>query len=844
MIKGLSPRAQKLLMVQAYEEVKKSGSEQLLPEHLLIALINNADSLAYSVLQYLKFGLFPFKMALERSLPEKRKSKPFSEVIHSRRLQLFLDVALKESKNLKREYVGTEHFLLAAINEEKSVTCDYFKNAGLSINDVKSAIEVVSIQMPSSAQSTSLHSLTEPSFPKMEKAAQSTRDSLLEEHSRDLTEKARLGELDPVVGRKKEVQRVVQILSRRGKNNPVLIGEPGVGKTAIAEGLAQRIVNASVPDNLMYKRLVVLDLASVIAGTKYRGEFEDRLKRIMKEIKEKKNIILFIDELHTIIGAGGAEGSMDASNILKPALSRGEIQCIGATTIKEYRKYFEKDPALERRFQTVQINEPSDEETKDILLGIKSRYEEFHGVKYVDDIFDTIILFSKRYITDRFLPDKAIDILDEAGAMKKVSEVGYPDIIHALQSKIDYLTSEKQQVIKNQNYESAAHVRDQIKSLKIHLEELQQDWKQRSGKNIVTINDICTVISNITGIPSTQLNESETSRLVDMEQELHNTVVSQDEAVRVISSAIRRSRAGVSSTQRPLGSFIFLGPTGVGKTLLAKALAKFLFGAEDSLVRIDMSDYMEKHNSSRLVGAPPGYVGYDEGGILTEKIRRNPYAVILLDEIEKAHADVFNILLQVLEEGELRDNLGHVVNFRNTVIIMTSNAGVRQISNGNKLGFNSNEKASLNYEDIKIDALSELKKIMSPELINRIDDTIVFSPLDNKEIGKILDIQLKDFAVRLAEKDLILRVTPKAKAYLTENGYEPAFGARPMRRLIQREIEDALSMKIICGECAPLDTVIVDCKTRKGVKSLFLKIEKCSILNEKIPEEVGTISSR
>ncbi len=826
MIKGLSPRAQKLLMVQAHDEVKKSGSEQLLPEHLILALINNADSMAYAVLQYLKFNLFPFKMAIEKSFPGSSGHTLYSEVIHSRRLQLFLDLALSESKNLKRDYVGTEHFLLAAVQEEKSVTYEYFKRVGVSVKEVRSAVEVVAVQMPSSAHNTNLHSLGEPSFPKVSSTKQIENTSLLNAHSIDLTEKARLGELDPVIGRKKEVERVVQILSRRGKNNPVLIGEPGVGKTAIAEGLAQRIVNETVPENLLHKRLLVLDLASVIAGTKYRGEFEDRLKRIMKEILEKKRIILFIDELHTIIGAGGAEGAMDASNIIKPALSRGELQCIGATTTKEYRKYFEKDAALERRFQVVQVKEPNDEETRDILLGIKKRYEEYHGVQYVDDVYDTIIRFSKRYITDRYLPDKAIDILDEAGAMKKVSEVGYPDSIYELQDKIDLLTLEKQHVIQNQNYESAAHVRDQIHTLRDHLETLRKEWKFRSGKNIVNVEDICSVISNITGIPIDQLSESESTRLVTMEQEIHKTVVNQDEAVRLISSAIRRSRAGVSSTKRPLGSFIFLGPTGVGKTLLAKALAKFLFGTENSLVRIDMSDYMEKHNSSRLVGAPPGYVGYEDGGVLTEEIRRNPYSVILLDEIEKAHADVFNLLLQVLEEGELRDSLGHQVNFRNTVIIMTSNAGIRQISSENKLGFTTKQHRALDYNEIKVDALSELKKIMSPELINRIDDTVVFTPLDNKAIGKILDLQIEEFAQRLSEKNIGISLTAKAKAYLIENGYDPSFGARPMRRLIQREIEDSLSMKIICGECTYSDTVIVDCKTRKGEKSLALNIIK------------------
>ena len=648
--------------------------------------------------------------------------------------------------------------------------------------------------------------------------------SILAEFSRDITARARNGEIDPVVGRDKEINRVIQILCRRTKNNPVLIGEPGVGKTAIVEGLGIKIANGDVPKILQKKKLLVLDLALVIAGTKYRGEFEERIKRIMKEIREQKNIIPFIDELHTIVGAGGSEGSMDASNMLKPALSRGELQCIGATTLKEYRKYFEKDAALERRFQSILVGEPSVDESIEILEGIKSKYEQFHGVKYEDGLMEFIVKYSQRYITGRFLPDKAIDVLDEAGSVKKINSDSQPSEIEILEQQISDLTIQKQNLVQAQDYEKAATVRDEVLKLKAHLEQLKNSDSANQVEfcGVVTKKDVCDVISTMTGIPLDQLGEDESYRLINMENEIHKSVVGQDEAINLISSAIRRSRAGVSSLKRPMGSFIFLGPTGVGKTLLAKTLAKFLFGKEDSLVRIDMSDYMEKHNASRLVGAPPGYVGYDEGGFLTEKIRRNPYSVILLDEIEKAHPDVFNLLLQILEEGELKDNLGHTVNFKNTVIIMTSNAGVRQISNENRLGFSSDESSILDYSQIKSSAMAELKKIMSPELINRIDDIVVFNALSKAEISTILGLQISELASRLSEQHLSIQLTNKARDYLIENGYEPSMGARPMRRLIQREIEDVLAIKIINGECSKGDVVSVEFKNSK----LQIKIKK------------------
>ncbi|MCQ2981956.1 MAG: ATP-dependent Clp protease ATP-binding subunit, partial [Treponemataceae bacterium] len=844
MIKGLSPRAQKLLVYNVQLVARNMGSTLLYPEHVILAMLEMQDSVGYHTMMAAGINTLMLTMELKQNMPRSDSSfAPLnrnSEIPPSRRLRSMLDTASVESRSLRHEYIGTEHLLLAAIREENSVTYRFFAEESLSVDDIRMAVQETLRSTQSSAASPrgsstgSGGSSRDAGGPvgnrpdgdevaagrRTRKGSGQDGESYLAEFSKDLTAQVRAGTLDPVVGRDREIQRLIQILSRRNKNNPVLVGEPGVGKTAIVEGLAQRIVAETVPGNLINKRVIVLDLALVIAGTKYRGEFEERMKRILKEIQEQKNIIIFIDELHTLIGAGGAEGSMDASNMLKPALSRGELQCIGATTLKEYRKYFEKDAALERRFQIVQVNEPSDEETIRILNGIIPKYEEYHRVKYADDVVKTIVTFSRRYITDRFLPDKAIDLLDEAGALKKIEADERPAELAELEKQIAILMEEKNQMVENQNYERAAQVRDEVRMLRIRAEELGKTTGPLviSERNTVTVHDVCTVLNTITGIPMEQLNTEETARLLHMEEELHKTVVGQDEAIRLISSAVRRSRAGVSSFKRPQGSFIFLGPTGVGKTLLAKTLARFLFGSEDALIRVDMSDFMEKHTSSRLVGAPPGYVGYEEGGVLTEKVRRNPYSVVLLDEIEKAHPDIFNLLLQMLEEGELRDNLGHTVNFRNTVIIMTSNAGARQISTGNRMGFSSAGDGLMDYDDMKQSALTELKKIMSPELLNRIDDTVVFTTLSKAEVSKILDNQLGEFESRLKEQGLAIKLKPAAREYLIENGYEPQFGARPMRRLIQREIEDPAASLILGGTVKPGDTLVVDFK--KGALSL------------------------
>ena len=846
MIKGLTKRAHKLLTVLAQDEGRRNSSSTLLPEHFLLALIKTADGVGYEVLINLKINILSLQLVLEQSLKAETNSTSFADLPPSRRLRTLLDSAAIESRTLRNEFVGTEHLVIAAAKEENSAFSDFIKKCNLKIDDLRREASLINSSRPMPQISKLINTEGSGVFANAgvgnsQQKNNSQNASILAEFSRDITAKARNGEIDPVVGRDKEINRVIQILCRRTKNNPVLIGEPGVGKTAIVEGLGIKIANGDVPKILQKKKLLVLDLALVIAGTKYRGEFEERIKRIMKEIREQKNIILFIDELHTIVGAGGSEGSMDASNMLKPALSRGELQCIGATTLKEYRKYFEKDAALERRFQSILVGEPSVDESIEILEGIKSKYEQFHGVKYEDGLMEFIVKYSQRYITGRFLPDKAIDVLDEAGSVKKINSDSQPSEIEILEQQISDLIIQKQNLVQAQDYEKAATVRDEVLKLKNHLEQLKNSdsANQVDFCGVVTKKDVCDVISTMTGIPLDQLGEDESHRLINMENEIHKSVVGQDEAINLISSAIRRSRAGVSSLKRPMGSFIFLGPTGVGKTLLAKTLAKFLFGKEDSLVRVDMSDYMEKHNASRLVGAPPGYVGYDEGGFLTEKIRRNPYSVILLDEIEKAHPDVFNLLLQILEEGELKDNLGHTVNFKNTVIIMTSNAGVRQISNENRLGFSSDESSILDYSQIKSSAMAELKKIMSPELINRIDDIVVFNALSKAEISTILGLQISELASRLSEQHLSIQLTNKARDYLIENGYEPSMGARPMRRLIQREIEDVLAIKIINGECSKGDVVSVEFKNSK----LQIKIKKNLALLETELDENSSLEN-
>ncbi len=842
-MKGLSPRAQRLIVALAQDEGRKSGANELLPEHVLLALLKSADGLGYVLLQQLRINVLTFQLSLEQSLPQPRSSSSdFSDLPPSRRLRTLLDVATVESRSLRNDYVGTEHLLIASIREEQSVSWRFFQRSGITLDQVRQHITGIQGQYLTSAaeqHSKNLSNMMNNLFPagadgtrptgpnpRQEKQAK----SFLAEFSRDLTQLAKDGKIDPVVGRSEEILRVIQILSRRTKNNPVLLGEPGVGKTAVVEGLAQHIARGEVPHSLLKKRILSLDFTALIAGTKYRGEFEERMKRLMQEVKSDKNIILFIDEIHTIIGAGSPEGTLDASNILKPALSRGELQIIGATTTKEYRQHLEKDAALARRFQSVRVEEPSIEDSIAILEGLKSQYEDFHGVAYDGDVIPAIVKLSKRYVTERFLPDKAIDILDETGAAKKIQEEERPEQLAELEQKIEELSNEKTQLVAEQDYEKAAMVRDKVHELKAKLDEFSEYWRNNRGgdKKRVNVNDARAVISRMTGVPLEQMSESETKKLLHMEEDLHRSIVGQDEAVAVLSKTIRRSRSGISTGKRPVGSFIFLGPTGVGKTELAKALAKFMFGSEDALIRIDMSDFMEHWESTRLVGSAPGYVNSEQGGVLTNQVREKPYSIVLFDELEKAHPSIFNMLLQILEEGELKDGLGHTINFRNTIIIMTSNAGSNQILAENRLGFSSLAKEGvLPYEEIRSNAMEELKKVMKPELLNRVDEIVVFDALDREQVSQILDLQLQDLQLRLAEKSIRLSLKPKAREYLLDKGYDPSMGARPMRRLIQKEIEDPLSILVLQRDAQEEDNpdiqdAVVDC-TNGELKVKFAK---------------------
>lgn len=835
MFKGLTQRAQRILTVIAQDEARRFHSDQLLPEHILVAIIKDGSGTACRALEDLAIDLQDFRHVLEREIPQKTGTFIFGDVPPSRRARTLLEAAAEEARTFGHEYVGTEHLLLASIREEDSPAARYLFEKHISPEMLRSTIQLILGQIRDDGQTEDPRDSSPISGPNSfgtgaQVGQKHTKTPFLDEFSRDLTSMARLGSLDPVIGREKEVRRVIRILARRTKNNPILVGEPGVGKTAVVEALAQLITSENVSELLADKRLLALDLASVVAGTKYRGEFEERLKKIIKEINQAGNIILFIDEIHTVIGAGGAEGTIDASNMLKPALSRGEIQCIGATTLSEYRKYFEKDAALERRFQMVAVEEPSLEETIQILQGIRTRYEEHHRVSYQEGALVAAATLAQRYISGRFMPDKAIDLLDEAGAKRKIETDIKPAELGEIENEIKRLNEEKVRLVAAQDYEKAAELRDQVRSLRYQLESVKQAWKRlsREERPEVTEADIRQVVAEATGIPLVRLEESASRKLLRIEEELHRAVVGQDDAVHRVAAAIRRSRAGVSSLKRPQGSFIFLGPTGVGKTLLAKRLAEYLFGTEEALVRIDMSDYMEKHNASRLVGAPPGYVGYEEGGVLTEKIRRNPYRVILFDEIEKAHHDVFNLLLQVLEEGELKDNLGHTVSFRNTVIIMTSNAGAREISRDARLGFNT-DSGIMNLEEIRSAALTELKRLYNPEFINRVDDIVVFHALSREQVQIILNLEIQELNKRLHDQGYTIQVKQSAQDILIEKGWDPKYGARPMRRAVQKELEDVLAVLILEQEY-PAGTVFV-AEGREGKINIKPKRNKPTVLS-------------
>lgn len=794
-------RAQKVLAL-AQEEAIRLGHHNVGTEHILLGLIREGEGIAAKAL--IALDLDPEKIQKEVESLIGSSTEKVQTIHYTPRAKKVIELSMDEARKLGHSYVGTEHILLGLIREGEGVAARVLNNLGISLN--KARQQVLQLLGSSETNANSQGAIPNANTP--------TLDSL----ARDLTQVARDGGLDPVIGRSKEIQRVIEVLSRRTKNNPVIIGEPGVGKTAIAEGLAQQIVDNEVPEILRDKRVMTLDMGTVVAGTKYRGEFEDRLKKVMDEIRQAGNIILFIDELHTLIGAGGAEGAIDASNILKPALSRGELQCIGATTLDEYRKYIEKDAALERRFQPIQVNEPTLEESIQILKGLRDRYEAHHRVTIPDESIEAAVQLSDRYISDRFLPDKAIDLIDEAGSKVRLRSYTTPPNLKELEQKLEEVRKEKDAAVQSQEFEKAASLRDHEQRLREEVEKTKDEWKEKQGQENqeVTAEDIAQVVANWTGIPVSKLKEEETERLLKLEEILHERVIGQDEAVKAVSQAVRRARAGLKDPKRPIGSFIFLGPTGVGKTELARALAEAMFGEEDAVIRIDMSEYMEKHATSRLVGAPPGYVGYEEGGQLTEKVRTKPYSVVLLDEIEKAHPDVFNILLQVLEDGRLTDSKGRTVDFRNTILIMTSNVGASALKRNKYVGF-AVQGPDQNYKDMKDKVLDELKKAFRPEFLNRIDETIVFHSLEKKHLKEIVTLMADQLKKRLLEQGIDFELTEAAKEKIAEDGYDPEYGARPLRRAIQRHIEDLLSEELLKGTIEKGKHVQIDVENDKYV---------------------------
>jgi ATP-dependent Clp protease ATP-binding subunit ClpC len=805
---NFTDRVRKVLAM-AREEAIRLQHDYVGTEHILLGLIREGEGVAAAVLMNLNVDLEQIHERIEESVKKGKATIALGELPYTSRAKKVLEYAMAEARELNHSYVGTEHLLLGLLREEKGIAAQVLNSLGLTLDEARGeTLKLLGSDVNPSQPPTGGAS-TPGAAPKGEKKS---KTPALDHFCRDLTELARNDELDPTIGRAEEIERVMEILSRRKKNNPVLIGEPGVGKTAIVEGLAQLIARSECPDSLRDHRVLALDMAAVIAGTKYRGQFEERLKAIMNEIAQNKNVILFIDELHTLVGAGAAEGAIDASNMLKPALARGELQCVGASTLNEYRKYIEKDGALERRFQTVIVDPPSIEESIEILKGLRSHYEEHHRVEIPDETLSASAKLSERYITDRFLPDKAIDVIDEAGARARLATQVPPPEVADLKEKAEAMSAKKDEAIRDQDFERAAELRDQERELQGEIRKRQEEWEEERKRHrpVIGVEEVAFIVSRWTGIPVTRLKEAETERLVHMEDEIHQRVVGQNEAIAAISRAIRRSRAGLKDPHRPIGSFIFSGPTGVGKTELARALAEFLFADRDALIRVDMSEYMEKFSVSRLIGAPPGYVGYEDSGTLTKAVRRRPYSVVLLDEIEKAHPDVFNILLQVLDEGHLTDNYGRVIDFKNTVLIMTSNLGARDISTGKgTLGFHQRDTDTV-YDRMQSKVREEIERAFNPEFLNRVDDIIVFHPLTRDQIAEIVHIMLKDVRNRLSDEELSLRLTDPAVAFLVEKGYDEKFGARPLRRAIQRFLEDPLSEKILVSEFSPGDEIEVD----------------------------------
>ncbi len=803
------------------EEALRLGHDYIGTEHILLGIIREGEGIAIKALRNLGVDLYKLKKSIEDTVTTSANPLTMGNIPLTKQAEKVLKITYLEAKLYKSALIGTEHLLLSLLRDEENIAAQILSQFSVRYENIRRELDNIITGKPSSMPRKGY-----PPFSSKGGQKEVPKTPVLDNFGRDLTRMALENKLDPVVGRMNEIERVIQVLSRRKKNNPVLIGEPGVGKTAIVEGLALRIINRVVPRVLFDKRIVTLDLASLVAGTKYRGQFEERMKAVMNELEKATDVILFIDELHTIVGAGGASGSLDASNIFKPALSRGEIQCIGATTLDEYRQYVEKDGALDRRFQKVIVEPPTTEETKTILECLKDSYETHHNVRYSEDAINTCVRLSERYITDRNFPDKAIDVMDEAGARKRLANIDVPKEIIELEEQIEALKEEKNKVVKKQNFEEAARLRDLEKKLLTDLSNLKKDWELKSAKTFVPVDedDISDVVAMMTGIPVNKIAESETAKLINLPEELEKHVVGQNEAIEHLAKAIRRARAGLKDPNRPIGSFMFLGPTGVGKTELAKALARVMFNTEDALIRIDMSEYMEKFSVSRFVGAPPGYVGYEEGGQLTEKVRRKPYSIILLDEIEKAHPDVFNILLQVFDDGVLTDGIGRKVDFKNTIIIMTSNVGTRDIKFGGKIGF-SEQNPKNEYQQVKDTIEDSIKRLFNPEFINRIDDFIIFGKLSKENIYQIIDIHAAELSKRLKINDMALELSPEAKDFLVEKGFDEKYGARPLRRAMQKYLEDDLADEILRGNLKTGIKVIANLDKEKQ-KLIFQFIEE------------------
>ena len=841
MFDRFTDRAKKVMNL-ARQEAQRFNHEYLGTEHVLLGLVQEGSGVAANVLKNMGIDLNKIRMEVEKIVKTGPSMVTMGQLPFTPRAKKVLELSMEEAGNLGHNYIGTEHLLLGLIKENEGIAAQVLLNLGIKLEDVRE--EVLDFLGADTTEDEDDEASIGGDEPPTGGGGKS-KTPALDSFGRDLTELAREGKLDVVIGRADEIERVVQILSRRTKNNPVLLGEPGVGKTAIVEGLAQQIIEGTVPEILRGKRIVVLDLALMVAGTKYRGQFEERIKAVMTEVRRVKDVVLFIDELHTLVGAGGAEGAIDASNVLKPALSRGEIQCIGATTLDEYRKHIEKDGALERRFQSVNVDPPTPEQACEILKGLRDRYEAHHRVHYTEEALDTAVELSNRYINNRFLPDKAIDVMDEAGARVRINAMVPPPDLKELTDEIEGLEHDKNEAVSAQDFERAAQVRDQAYQLKKKKEEIQNEWRQEQQEKEqvgeVTAEVIQETVSKMTGIPLTRLEQAERERLLKMEDELGAAVIHQEDAIAAIARSVRRSRSGLKDPRRPMGSFLFLGPSGVGKTYLCKQLAKFMFGNEDAVITMDMSEYMEKHNASRLVGAPPGYVGYEEGGQLTEKVRRRPYSVVLLDEIEKAHPDVFNMLLQIMEEGRLTDSFGRHVDFRNVILIMTSNLGSQQMKAGSSLGFGRTQKSEASQEDRKkrmnADVMIEVERHFRPEFLNRLDETIVFNPLTHDDLSRIVHLQLNEVSQRLTEHGIDLSLTAAAVDFLIEHGHHEDYGARPLRRAIERYIEDPLAEDLLRGSFDNANSIWAD-KSEDGEKLCFLKEKP----EEPQPEVAGAAS--